>query len=56
MPAKKSARKVAVRATPKVVKHLQSGHTLDEYHTRLVMLFLLGVCFFLLAYTMLVVL
>jgi hypothetical protein len=52
MPAKKSAPKAA----PKAVTHLKSGHHLDEYHTRLVMLFLLGVCFFLLAYTMVVVL
>jgi hypothetical protein len=52
MPTKKTAPKAASKA----VKHLQSGHNLDEYHTRLVMLFMLGVCFFLLAYTMVVVL
>jgi hypothetical protein len=43
------------KVVKKPVLQVKSGQPLDEYHSRLVMLFLVGVCFFLLAYTMMVV-
>jgi hypothetical protein len=48
-------KKVSPKRTKVAAKHLVSGKNMDEYHTRLVALFLVAVCFFFLAYTMLVI-